>query len=349
MKNGYGTDYDRDVISMRSSWGDSSGSGGINWGSSNTPSSPRVKSRNEIMNEILQKFTTRFLPKMDPVGKKLKSKSKRPIIIVLDETGSNKYFFATFYAKLPMFLDQIKKIFGDDVEILFIGVGDANSDYHSLQVAKFANTKELDDEITSIWPEGDGGGQGRETYELAALFINQNIEFSPGASPVVIFLGDEAPYDMIKESQARELGLVAESVKTSDVFKTLRRKVKDNCFMLLNKYCGRSYFLDDAVEKWEKLLASKHLVKMPEDENGKNDDNAIVDMMLGIIKLVAGGTLKDYTVEMLDRGQSTARITGVTKSLNELQTSLVPVVTTTIPKVNSINNAPTIATKPKRL
>lgn len=95
-------------------------------------------------------------------------------------------------------------------------------------------------------------------------------------------------------------------------------EVNDNVFMLLNKYCSR-YFDDETISCWEKLLAPEHVIKIGEEK-------AIVDLMLGIISMVsASRSLETYKIDMKDSGQTQARIEGVSKSLKNLSTALVPV------------------------
>ena len=98
----------------------------------------------------------------------------------------------------------------------------------------------------------------------------------------------------------------------------LREKVNDNIFMLLNKYCSRN-FESDITSCWQKLLAPEHVIKIGEEK-------AIVDLMLGIISMVSSTrSLDTYKIDMLGRGQTQARIEGVSQSLKNLSTALVPV------------------------
>jgi hypothetical protein len=59
--------------------------------------------------------------------------------------------------------------------------------------------------------------------------------------------------------------------------------------------------------------------------------------MLGIISMVSSSrTLETYKLDMLGRGQTQARIEGVSSSLEKLSTALVPVkITGTITKTTS--------------
>ena len=143
-----------------------------------------------------------------------------------------------------------------------------------------------------------------------AYYLLQNTKFSDGSEPIVFFIGDEIPYSEVSKSQAETFGI--KYTQPIEPFGALREKVKDNVFMLLNKACGK-YFKDDITEHWEKLLAPQHVVKI-------NEEKAIIDLMLGIISM-----LETYKIDMKSRGQTTARIEGVSKSLESLSTALVPV------------------------
>lgn len=303
-----GSSYDRDVYSASSSsgWGSSYNSGSSSGASSYASS---------------KLGSTALDYSMKPNGKILKSTSKHPIIVMLDVTGSNIEFAKIVYDKMPMFYGQIEQQgYLDDFEIAFCAVGDAYSDDYPLQIGSFAKGIELDSWLEKIVLEGYGGGQGMESYELAAYYLLKNAKFAPGSEPIIFFIGDEAPYPKVNKSQAKEFEIECEE-ECAVPFELLRKKVKDNVFMLLNRYNGYE-FCDSITKTWEKLLAPKHVVKIGEEK-------AIVDLILGIISMHSGArTLATYKVDMLDRGQSQARISNVSKSLDELSKALVPVKVT---------------------
>lgn len=307
-----GFSYDRDVYeeSSSSSWGSSYSSFGTS-------------------SESAKKFTSTSLDSsMKPNGKILKSKSKSPIIIVLDVTGSNIDFARVVYDKLPMFYGQIEqKGYLEDFEISFCAVGDAYHDDYPLQIGDFAKGIELDSWLEKVVLEGGGGSFGEESYELAAYYLLKNTEFEKGAEPIIFFIGDEKPYPTVSRSQAEDFDI--EFFQSVEPFGELRKKVHDNVFLLLNKACGK-YFKDDITSYWEKLLAPEHVIKISEEK-------AIIDLMLGVISMVSSSrTLETYKIDMLDRGQTQARIEGVSKSLESLSTALVPIkVSGTIAKTTS--------------
>lgn len=289
-----GFSYDRDVYS------DSSSS---NWGSSYSAS----------------KLTSSSLDDSMKANRKiLESKTKTPIIIVLDVTGSNIQFARLVYDKMPMFYGQIEqKGYLEDFDIAFCAVGDAYTDNYPMQISNFAKGIELDTWLEKIVLEGAGGGQEKESYELMAYYLYKNTKFAENSEPIILFLGDEMPYNSVNASQAKEIGLDCEE-GCNNPFELLRRKVNDNVFMLLNKYSNTG-FKDYITSCWEDLLAPEHVIKI-------NEEKSIIDLMLGIISMLSSKrTLDTYKIDMLDRGQTTQRIENVSKSLKNLSTSLVPV------------------------
>ena len=295
-----GKNYDRDVFSGSSS----SGWGGNSFGASTVSAS---------------KFSSTTLDNsLKPNGKIIQSNTKSPVIVVLDVTGSNIGFARVVYDKLPMFYGQIEqKGYLKDFDISFCAVGDANTDMYPLQICDFAKGIELDSWIEKIVLEGNGGGQGMESYELAAYYLYKNTRFKAGSEPIIFFIGDEKPYSTVDKSQAERFGIECHEsgIKAFDL---LRKKVNDNVFMLLNKYASIR-FDDDTISCWERLLAPEHVIKIGEEK-------AIVDLMLGIISMTSSArTLETYRIDMLDRGQTQYRIEGVTSSLKGLSNALVPV------------------------
>jgi len=291
-----GFSYDRDVYSSSSS---------SNWGTSS------------YSEERLNRTTLDQTMKAN--GKILQSKTKNPIIIFLDVTGSNIDFARLVYDKMPMFYGQIEqKGYLKDFDISFCAVGDAYTDSYPLQIGNFAKGIELDSWLEKVVLEGHGGGQRKESYELAAYYLYKNTKFEKGAEPIIFFIGDEMPYKEVNQAQAERFDIEYSKKEASKPFELLREKVNNNVFMLLNKYCGDN-FKEDITECWKWLLAPEHVIKIGEEK-------AVVDLMLGIISMVSSTrTLDTYKIDMKDRGQTKARIEGVSQSLENLSTALVPV------------------------
>lgn len=291
-----GNSYEREVYS---------GSSSSSWGTSSYSS--------KVFNR------TTLDKSMKANGKILKSKTKNPIIIVLDVTGSNINFARLVYDKMPMFYGQIEqKGYLKDFDISFCAVGDAYTDDYPMQIGDFAKGIGLDAWLEKVVLEGCGGGQRKESYELMAYYLYKNTKFEEGANPIIFFIGDEMPYKSVYEPQAKKFGISYSKQEATKPFELLRKKTNDNVYMLLNKYCGGS-FESDITKCWQELLAPEHVIKIGEEK-------AIIDLMLGIISMVSSTrTLDSYKIDMKNRGQTNARIASVSKSLENLSTALVPV------------------------
>lgn len=315
-----GSSYDRDVYSSSSSYG---------WSSSSNSFGASSYSASKLSSSTLHQS-------MIPNGKILKSNTKTPIIIMLDVTGSNINFARVVYDKLPMFYGQIEqKGYLKDFDISICAVGDAYCDDYPLQIGSFAKGIELDSWLEKLVLEEGGGGQRKESYELAAYYLYKNTQFAPSSKPIVFFIGDEKPYPTVNKAQAQKFGIEC-SEKGIEPFALLREKFNENVFILLNKYCSKN-FEPDITSCWKELLAPEHVIKIYEQKS-------IVDLMLGIISMVSESrTLETYKIDMLDRGQTQSRIDGVSKSLRGLSNIIIST------GVNGGGTVPQSTQKGKRL
>lgn len=279
--------YDRDVYS---------GSSYSSWGTS-TVSDEKLSS-------------TKLDKSMNPKGRKIKSTTKNPIIIALDVTGSNIDFAKLVYDKFPMFYGELeKKGYLEDFDISMCAIGDAYCDDYPIQVGDFAKGLEIDSIIEKMVLEGGGGGQVTESYELMAHYLLHNTEFESNAKPLLFFIADEMPYDKVNKLQASEIGVPIE--KEYNPFPELNKKFGDNVYCMLNKYNG--IFRNEITDAWKKRMPTQHVIRIPEEK-------AIVDLILGVIA-VQKKELDVYALDMKTRGQTKARITGVTSALQELSDS----------------------------
>ena len=281
--------YDRDVYS---------GSSYSSWGASSYSTS--------------KLSSTSLDSSVKPNGKVMKSNSKNPIIIVLDVTGSNINFARLVYDKLPMFYGEIEqKGYLDDFDICVCAVGDAKCDDYPIQIGTPAKGLEIDTWMEKLVLESGGGGQRTESHELMAHYLLNATEFRSDATPTIFFIADEKPYDKVSKNEASEIGLPIE--KDYSPWDELNKKYKNNVYVMLNKYCGRS-FDSDITDAWKKVLAPEHTLRIPEEK-------AIVDLMLGVLA-IQKQDLDIYALDMKNRGQTTARIEGVTSSLQNLSNSV---------------------------
>lgn len=253
------------------------------------------------------------------VPDKLESKSTSPIVIFSDVTGSMGAWPSTMFSKLPYFSNECKEYLGEDTEVCFAAIGDAYSDKMPLQLRPFAKDEDLPARMQELVIEGGGGGQQTETYELGALYALYNIEIPNAINPLIIFIGDEAPYTTISKSTAKNVCKVdlEGPMTTQDVFERLRQKF--SVYFIHKSYgavtSANSLNPSDKViyEKWADLVGHDHIAVLPEA-------GRVVDVIFGILAQEAGRT-KDFTKELTDR-QTPAQVTMVMQSLETIHSAL---------------------------
>mmetsp|Transcript_19237 Transcript_19237/g.18379 ORF Transcript_19237/g.18379 Transcript_19237/m.18379 type:complete len:97 (+) Transcript_19237:28-318(+) len=77
------------------------------------------------------------------------------------------------------------------------GIGDAKYDQAPLQVGEFGSGIELDQILSRMWLEGKGGGNGIESYEVAAYFYARHVKLNNCTLPFFFVTGDEKMYPKV--------------------------------------------------------------------------------------------------------------------------------------------------------
>jgi len=76
-------------------------------------------------------------------------------------------------------------------------IGDASCDSAPLQVTKFGEGNEIDEILSKMFLEGGGGGNGHESYELAAFFYNAVVNLKNPGFPFFFVTGDEKYFETL--------------------------------------------------------------------------------------------------------------------------------------------------------
>lgn len=172
-----------------------------------------------------QIFTSRGLkPEYDPA--KIDRRESRdsadnpkstPIILASDVTGSMgiiaEQVMRVHLNKLVTEIYDRKPV--TDPHVLIAAVGDAYSDQAPLQVTQFEADIRVAQQATELWLEGNGGGNGGESYLAAPLFAATKVSADAiekrGRKGYIFTIGDEPVHDgMTKAQIKRVLGLDVE-------------------------------------------------------------------------------------------------------------------------------------------
>ena len=220
-------------------------------------------------------FNLSSVPNMGLVGTKgktIESLSKNPLVVAIDVTGSMQTWPAEIFDRLPLVYQTLSK-YRDDIEICFAAIGDANSDNYPLQVNSFGKGVDLEAHLKALGAEGNGGGQGMETYELFAYFMLKHANVPNATSPNLIIFGDEGFYETIDPRQVKHYigDTLEKELASADVWKALQQKF--NVHMLHKRYDGHDAQI---VDQWARVLGKEKVVELPAAERA-------VDVALGLI------------------------------------------------------------------
>ncbi len=155
---------------------------------------------------------------MNPHGLKMRECRDSPdhpdsvgVVFALDVTGSMGDIPQLLARKeLPTFMKLLGTCGVADPQLLFMAIGDANSDDAPLQVGQFESTAPLMDQwLTWSYLEAGGGGSGEESYELAFYIAVQHTDLDCWAKRkkkgYLFLTGDELPYPAVSRHQIEGL------------------------------------------------------------------------------------------------------------------------------------------------
>ncbi|MHA1370336.1 MAG: hypothetical protein ACTSRA_11545 [Promethearchaeota archaeon] len=251
-----------------------------------------------------------------PVGKVLVTKAKFPMVVAVDVTGSMREYPRMIFEKLCILYGEViyflPETLKDNFEISFAAVGDAYSDNYPIQVTDFASGHDLDLNIMSLYPEGGGGGQQRETYELVAYYYARKCQLLENLSrpkPLFIFIGDEAYYSKISRNHVMDY--IGDNPRTDlisdSIFEELKQKF--NVYILRIKYDEPDSEMHIDL-KWRKILGDNHVILM-------EDPRRIVDAIIGLVATAVDEFSKFK--ERIEVRQTPKQVDQVYSSLNGIR------------------------------
>lgn len=219
-----------------------------------------------------------------------------PIIVGFDETGSMgmipEYFvkeglgilFNEIYNRKPV----------HDPQIMCMAIGDAYSDVAPLQVTQFESTNVICDQLTNFYLEGNGGGNGGESYCLAHYFAATKTSCDRfqkrGKKGLLFTVGDEFPHGVTNERGLKLL--TVDQIKWFIGGEPTRDLTAAECvamaspqweiFHIVAMQGGGSGVQDGhGVQAWNGLLGEGHVIKL-------TDYTKLSEVIVSAIQISAG-------------------------------------------------------------
>ncbi|MEV4348687.1 hypothetical protein AB0J83_29875 [Actinoplanes sp. NPDC049596] len=208
-------------------------------------------------------------PALDPKSKTRESRDSdehpysTPIAVIFDVTGSMGSVPRALQTKLPQLLGLLtRKGYATDPHLMFGAVGDATCDRVPLQIGQFESDNRMDDDLARIVLEGGGGGQKRESYELAMYFMARHTRLDSvakrGRRGYLFLIGDEMPYPQVSRKEVKRfLGEdLRERISTEDILAELQRKY--DVYYLMPSAAGWGGD-KEILQRWRGLLGQNVL------------------------------------------------------------------------------------------
>ncbi len=238
----------------------------------------------------------------------IETMAKRPLIVIFDVTGSMGEWPAVGFGKLPYLDKECPSYLGEDMQISFFAVGDDHKgDKYYLQVRPFASGLALTNHLKELKIEGGGGGDANESYEMAALYCNQNVR-TPNAiaeKPIIIIVGDEGLHSEVLGDHAKDVHIDVGHRSKIPTDEIMRELVDKFAVYIIRKAYGNS---EEAriQAQWEGYLGADHVKNL-------DDPERVVDTIFGCLAQETG-RLGYFHTEMKGR-QTEAQCAVVFRSL----------------------------------
>jgi hypothetical protein len=227
--------------------------------------------------------------KITSPAKHIHSKSKNPIIVAIDVTGSMASWPAEIFDRLPLLYNTLSQ-YREDVEICFAAIGDAIVDRFPLQVTTFANGFDLEQLLGSLYGEG-AGGDAPESYGLLAQWVNTHVE-TPNAEepPFLIIFGDAPMHEHISGAEITHY-LGDPDSQDVDALKAWQLTASKWNTWFLRRPTGKK---GDGIDRqWAEAVGEQKIIHI-------QDEQRAVDYAMGLIAR-AWGYFGDFQVNMRAR------------------------------------------------
>jgi len=241
-----------------------------------------------------------------------------PIAVIFDETGSMAEVPRVMQDKLPQLMGLLqRKSYIEDPQVLFGAIGDYNNgETAPLQIGQFESGIEMDDNITHIYLEAQGGGSYEESYQNALYFFAHRTKcdaFEKRSKKGYLFLiGDEMAYS--RSTKAELEALIGDGAQHDASLEEIVAAVKEkwNVFFIIPK--GTSHFGDPVLDNFWKKHLGQNVIKL--------EDPAAICETIGLTVGLFEGTVspdaKDMSKDLKDIGASADIIHVATASVGEI-------------------------------
>lgn len=274
--------------------------GGNRWSTDDWTSYKHERIDNKTDSEI---FSSRSIHKdLDPKGISFREScdsannpNSTPIILAFDVTGSMGEI-AVQMAKegIKTTIEQIlerKPV--TDPHIMVMGVGDAEmGDDAPLQVSQFEADIKIVDQLSQIYIEHGGGGNGHESYNFPWYFAATKTKIDSfdkrGKKGILFTMGDEDPaLTLYKDNVKKYIGDDLEYDISSDKLLALVQQKYDVFHIVVEEGShARTYGAKEVAGNWAELIGQDRVIRL-------KDHTKLPEVIVSTLQVHAGENAAD--------------------------------------------------------
>ena len=172
-----------------------------------------------------------------------------PVSVFLDVTGSMGNMSYDILNDFPHFVSILQETGAvSNPAVLFGAVGDHKCDQVPIQIGEFEASDELlEQNLTNIFLEGNGGGNGGESYWLPLAFAAKQVETDHyekrGKKGHLIIIADEPCHSFDSVACKKYLGIDMENMSMND----LATLVQEKWYVYILRPTGSAYSGDSKI------------------------------------------------------------------------------------------------------
>ena len=205
--------------------------------------------------------------------------------IFLDVTGSmGRIPELLIRHKLGTMMDTLLHHGVEDPQVMFSALGDQYTDRAPLQVGQFeSGATEMNLNLSQVYLEGGGGGQAKESYQLAWLIAGKHTSIDcfekRGEKGFLFTVGDEMSWDHLEADYLRQLMGYAESqtFTASELLQAAQAK-----YHVYHIHINETGYRNNpqVIQFWKNLLGEHFLML--------DDHRALAELIASVVAMVKG-------------------------------------------------------------
>lgn len=218
-----------------------------------------------------------------------------PIIIGLDVTGSMNNILEEVAKQLGDLVTEIlnrKPV--EDPQIMFNAIGDSHCDMYPFQCTQFESDIRIAQQLTQLYFERGGGGNGFESYPLAWYFAANHTSTDSfekrGKKGFLFTMGDDSyPKELYRDHLRNIFGddIEKETMSMSEVLSQVNRKYEVFHLCLKQGSNMRGMWGNDSkvIDEWTRLLGERAIPV--------SDYTKIPQIIVSILERMAGKSVDE--------------------------------------------------------